>query len=114
MNASIGWVTPIFVLVICSFVVGISTGISTERNKQSKSLNKAYEQRDKLQTKLDQSDQALIIEQSKKQQVITETVIKKEVIYRDRIKNVVVHDCVRDSGLLELYDTALGMSDSVK
>lgn len=107
-------VIAIVIIIAGSFLVGRSTGVSSERLKQADALNKAHEQRDKLQDELDKSDQMLIAEQSKKQQVITETVIKKEVIYRDRIKNVVVHNCVRDSGLLELYDTALGMSDSVK
>jgi mannitol-specific phosphotransferase system IIBC component len=107
-------VVAIVMIIASSFLVGRSTGVSSERLKQAESLSKAYKQRDELQTKLDKSDQALITEQSKKQQVITETVIKKEVVYRDRIKNVVVHDCVRDSGLLELYDAALGMSDSIK
>ena len=101
-------------IIIGSFWYGHSTGVSSERLKQSESLNAAHEQRDKLQIKLDQSDQALVAEQSKKQQFRVETVIKKEVVYRDRIKNIAVHDCVRDSGLLELYDAALGMSDSIK
>ncbi|MCW6550380.1 hypothetical protein NFB56_16195 [Yersinia ruckeri] len=107
-------IIAIVMIIIGFFLVGRSTGISSERLKQAEALNVAHEQRDKLQTKLDQSDRELIAEQSKKQQVITETIIKKEVIYRDRIKNVAVHDCVRGSGLLELYDAALGMSDSVK
>lgn len=107
-------VIAIVMIIVGSFLVGRSTGASSERLKQSEALNVAHEQRDKLQIELDRSDQALIAEQSKKQQVITEMVIKKEVLYRDRIKNVVVHDCVRDSGLLELYDAAIGMSDSIK
>jgi hypothetical protein len=101
-------------IVIGSFWYGRSTGVSSERLKQAETLNIAHEQRNELQTKLDKSDQALTAEQSKKQQVRIETVIKKEVIYRDRIKNIAVHDCVRDSGVLELYDAALGMSDSIK
>lgn len=101
-------------IIIGSFWYGRSIGVSSERLKQSEALNVAHEQRDKLQIKLDQSDQALIAEQSKKQQVRVETVIKKEVVYRDRIKSIAVYDCVRDSGVLELYDAALGMSDSIK
>lgn len=114
MKEYLAAVIAIAIIIVGCFLVGRSTGVSSERLKQSESLNIAHEQRDKLQIKLDQSDQALIAEQSKKQQVRVETVIKKEVIYRDKIKNVAVHDCVRDSGVLELYDASLGMSDSVK
>ena len=42
----------------------------------------------------------------------TEIVIKREVIYRDKLKDVAVHDCVANSGLLDLYDATLGLSDS--
>ena len=107
-------IIAIVMTITGAFLVGRSTGVSSERLKQAETLNIAHEQRDKLQIKLDQSDQALIAEQSKKQQVRVETVIKKEVVYRDRIKNIAVHDCVRDSGVLELYDAALGMSNSIK
>ena len=41
----------------------------------------------------------------------TEIVIKREVIYRDKIKDVAVRDCVANSGLLDLYDATLGLSD---
>ena len=107
-------IIAIVMTITGAFLVGRSTGVSYERLKQTESLNKAHEQRDKLQIKLDQSDQSLVAEQYKKQQVRVETVIKKEVVYRDRIKNITVHDCVRDSGVLELYDASLGMSDSIK
>lgn len=107
-------IIAIVMTITGTFLVGHSIGKSSEQLKQSESLNKAYKQRDELQTKLDQSDQALIAEQSKKQQVRVETVIKKEVLYRDRIKNIAVRDCVHDSGLLELYDASIGMSDSIK
>ena len=36
------------------------------------------------------------------------------VIYRDKIKDVGVRDCVANSGLLDLYDATLGLSDSAK
>ena len=37
-------------------------------------------------------------------------VIEKEVIYRDRIKNPDTSKCVADSGLLDLYNSAYGLS----
>ncbi|BAN16857.1 Rz-like spanin [Edwardsiella phage PEi21] len=49
------------------------------------------------------------------QEAVTVSRLKKteeaKVIYVDRIKTVTVRDCVRDSGVLKLYDTSLGLSD---
>jgi len=38
-------------------------------------------------------------------------VFKKQVIYRDKIKNASVASCVSASGLLDLYDASLGLSN---
>ncbi|BEU28770.1 MAG: T2SS-T3SS-pil-N domain-containing protein [Edwardsiella phage MSW-3] len=49
------------------------------------------------------------------QEAVTVSRLKKteeaKVIYVDRIKTVTVRDCVRDSGVLKLYDASLGLSD---
>lgn len=42
----------------------------------------------------------------------TEIVIKREVIYCDKIKDVAVRDCEANSGLLDVYDATLGLYDS--
>ena len=76
--------------------------------------NKAWAERFTLQAQLATRDQQLAASQGEVAQKRTEIVIKKEIVYRDRIKDVVVRDCVANSGLLDLYDATLGLSDSAE
>ena len=76
--------------------------------------NKAWSERFTLQAQLATRDQQLADIQAQTAQKRTETIIKKEVIYRDKIKTVAVRDCVANSGLLDLYDAALGLSDTAE
>ena len=73
--------------------------------------NHAWAERFTLQAQLATRDQQLAASQGEVAQKRTEIVIKKEVIYRDKIKTVAVRDCVANSGLLDLYDATLGLSD---
>ena len=73
--------------------------------------NKAWAERFTLQAQLATRDQQLADAQQAASEARTETIIKREVIYRDKIKTVAVRDCVADSGLLDLYDATLGLSD---
>lgn len=79
--------------------------------KRSESANQAWAERFTLQAQLATRDQQLAASQEEATQKHTEIVIKKEVIYRDKIKDVVTRDCVANSGLLNLYDATLGLSD---
>ena len=76
--------------------------------------NTAWAERFALQAQLATRDQQLAQTQQAAKTTRTETVIKREVIYRDRIKDVAVRDCVADSGLLDVYDATLGLSDSAE
>ena len=76
--------------------------------------NAAWAERFALQAQLATRDQQLAASQAEVAQKRTEIVIKREVIYRDRIKDVVVRGCVANSGLLELYDATLGLSDTAE
>ena len=73
--------------------------------------NAAWAERFTLQAQLATRDQQLADIQAVAAQKRTEIVIKREVIYRDKIKDVAVRDCVANSGLLDLYDATLGLSD---
>ena len=77
----------------------------------SKAANHAWAERLTLQAQLATRDAQLAAEQSKAAEVRTVEVIKKEVVYRDRIKNPDTARCVADSGLLDIYDATLGLSD---
>ena len=76
--------------------------------------NKAWVERFALQAQLATRDQQLADSQAEAAQKRNETIIKREVIYRDKIKDVAVRDCVANSGLLDVYDATLGLSDSTE
>ena len=76
--------------------------------------NHAWAERFTLQAQLATRDQQLAASQEEATQKRTEIIIKREVIYRDKIKDVAVRDCVANSGLLDLYDATLGLSDSAE
>ena len=76
--------------------------------------NKAWAERFTLQAQLATRDQQLAASQEEVAQKRTEIVIKKEIVYRDKIKDVAVRDCVANSGLLDVYDATLGLSGSAE
>lgn len=76
--------------------------------------NTAWAERFTLQAQLATRDQQLADSQVEAAQKRTEIVIKKEIIYRDKIKTPAVRDCVANSGLLDVYDATLGLSNSAE
>ena len=76
--------------------------------------NRAWAERFALQAQLATRDQQLADSQAAAAQKRTAVVVQKEVIYRDRIKDVAVRDCVANSGLLDVYDATLGLSDTAE
>ena len=72
--------------------------------------NQAWADRFTLQAQLATRDQQLAEAQQEASEARAETIIKREFIYRDKIKTVAVRDCVANSGLLDLYDATLGLS----
>ena len=112
-------------VLVAAFGVGYGYGhhvasVAAKANAQELELsragdaNKAWAERFTLQAQLATRDQQLAESQTQVAQKRTETIIKKEVIYRDKIKTVAVRDCVADSGLLQLYDATLGLSDTTE
>ena len=83
----------------------------TERKlSEAATANQAWAERFTLQAQLATRDQQLSEAQQAASSARTETIIKREVIYRDKIKTVAVRDCVANSGLLDLYDATIGLS----
>lgn len=80
--------------------------------KRSESENSAWADRFTLQAQLATRDQQLSEAQQASSKARTDTIIKREVIYLDKIKTVDVRDCVANSGLLDVYDATLGLSNS--
>ena len=77
---------------------------------EAATANQAWAERFTLQAQLATRDQQLAEAQQAASDARTETIIKREVIYRDKIKTVAVRDCVANSGLLDVYDATLGLS----
>ena len=87
----------------------------TERKlAESQAANAAWAERFALQAQLATRDQQLAESQALAAQNRTVVVVQKEVIYRDRIKDMAVRDCVANSGLLDVYDATLGLSDTAE
>lgn len=81
---------------------------------ESATANQAWAERFTLQAQLATRDQQLAASQAESAQKRTVVVVQKEVIYRDKIKDVAVRDCVANSGLLDVYDATLGLSSSAE
>ena len=108
--------------VLLVFCAGIGYGShATDKKWKAKEVerklaeaataNQAWAERFTLQAQLASRDQQLAASQTEAAQKRTEIVIKREVIYRDKIKDVAVRDCVANSGLLDVYDATLGLSN---
>lgn len=95
------------VLLALAFWWGYSEGEQSVKLDDFKEYKAAVEARDVLQEKLNASD----VELQKKQQELKEArakkVVEKVTIYRDRIKDSATAQCVKDSGILDLYDATV-------
>ena len=85
-------------------------GAASARADAAEQAVEAWAERFALQAQLATRDQQLADSQALAAQKRTEIVIKREVIYREKIKDVAVRDCVADSGLFELYNSTLGVT----
>ena len=93
-----------------AYLHGRSTATSEIESEQAKQHNKQWSELFALQGQLATRDLQLAEEQQNKAQVRTVKVIEKEVIYRDKIKDPDAARCVADSGLLDLINSAYGLS----
>lgn len=95
------------VFVICTYWLGYYHGKQSVKLDDFKAYKEAVEARDALQEKLNASD----VELQKKQQELEEArarkVGEKVIVYRDRIKDSTTAQCVKESGILDLYDATV-------
>ncbi|MEG1818077.1 hypothetical protein [Pseudomonas sp.] len=89
--------------------MGYSNASTSERLDMAIRDNGAWADRAVLQAKLSTADQQLAKAQAIIMQGVAIEVTKREVIYRDRIKDPAVRGCVGRSGLFELIDAANGI-----
>ena len=89
---------------------GYESGRRAVELTTARQANAAWAQRFTLESQLATRDAQLAESQQAASAVRTETITKREVIYRDRIKVRTVRDCVADSGVWQLYNSTLGVT----
>lgn len=89
---------------------GYESGRRAVELTTAQQANTAWVQRFTLESQLATRDAQLAEAQQAASTIRTDTITKREVIYRDRIKVRTVRDCVADSGLFELYNSTLGVT----
>ncbi|MGL5727000.1 MAG: hypothetical protein ACRCYD_03985 [Plesiomonas sp.] len=104
-------VKGILILVVVSvwFGAGYMTGAQHVRAEYIASELKLRNKQGELTRIVKDRDVALAAAQLEAATKRNSVTIEKEVIYRDKIKTVTVYQCVRDSGLLDLYDAVHGV-----
>ena len=94
-------------IMVAVYTMGYFSGKNAVKLDDFKEYKEVVEARNVLQEKLNASD----VELQKKQQELKETrskkVVEKIIIYRDRIKDSATAQCVKESGILDLYDATV-------
>lgn len=95
------------VLLALAFWWGYSEGKQSVKPDDFKEYKEVVEARNVLQEKLNASDVELQKKQQELKEVRSKKVIEKVIIYRDRIKDSTTAQCVKESGILDLYDETI-------
>lgn len=95
------------IFVICMYWLGYYHGKQSVKLDDFKEYKAAVEVRDALQEKLNASDVKLRKTQQELKEARARKVGEKVIIYRDRIKDSATAQCVKDSGILDLYDATV-------
>lgn len=100
--------TAIVAIVISLvFLWGYSQGKNAVKLNDFEEYKTLVKKRDSLQTELNDKDVALLEVQRERDELRDKEVVKYVRVYRDRIKDPGIAECVRNSGLLDVYDTTV-------
>lgn len=91
-------------IMVAVYAMGYFSGKNAVKLDDFKEYKAAIEARDALQEKLNASDVKLRKTQQELKEARSRKVGEKVIIYRDRIKDSATAQCVKDSGILDLYD----------
>lgn len=100
-------VAVVLAVLAVVFTVGYSQGRKSVKLEDFKEYKKTVEAGKKLQSELADKDIALMTKQQELNEARDKKVVKYVTVYRDRIKDPAVAQCVRDSGLLDVYDATV-------
>lgn len=94
-------------IMVGVYAMGYFSGKNAVKLDDFKEYKAAVEARDVLQEKLNASDVELQKKQRELKEARTKKVVEKVIVYRDRIKDSATAQCVKDSGILDLYDATV-------
>lgn len=97
-------------IMVVVYAMGYFSGKNAVKLNDFEEYKTLIEKRDSLQAELNDKDVALLEAQQERNELRDKEVVKYVTIYRDRIKDPVIAQCVRDSGLLEVYDATVSPS----
>lgn len=100
-------VAVVLAILATVFTVGYLQGCNSVRLEDFKDYKESIEARNKLEGELADKDIALMTAQQQLTEARDKKVTEYVTVYRDRIKDPVVAQCVRDSGLLNVYDATV-------
>lgn len=88
-------------------VLGYAGGRNSVKVEQFAEYKAAVQAREVLQKEVNASDLALQKKQNEVNEARSKKVVEKVTVYRDRIKEVRISQCVKESGILDLYDESM-------
>lgn len=94
-------------IMVAVYAMGYYHGKQSVKLDDFKEYKAAVEARDALQEKLNASDVELQKKQQELKEARTKKVVEKVTVYRDRIKDSATAQCVKESGILDLYDATV-------
>lgn len=113
MSIAIGRSEIITGIVLCVIMLATGGFIGWKLAKGSVAVTQfdeykeAVDARVKLEEKLADADVALMVSQQETADARDKKVVEYVTVYRDKIKDPAVAQCVRDSGLLDVYDATV-------
>lgn len=99
------------IIISLAFLWGYSQGKNAVKLDDFEEYKTLIKKRDNLQTELNDKDVALLEAQQERNELRDREVVKYVTVYRDRIKDPGIAVCVRNSGLLDVYDATVSTPD---
>lgn len=97
-------------IMVAVYAMGYFSGKNAVKLNDFKEYKTLVEKRDSLQSELNDKDIALLEAQRERNELRDKEVVKYVTVYRDRIKDPGIAECVRNSGLLDVYDATVSTS----
>ena len=94
-------------VMVTVYAMGYFSGRNAVKLNDFEEYKTLVEKRDSLQSELNDKDTALLEAQQERNELRDKEVIKYVTVYRDRIKDPGIAECVRNSGLLDVYDATV-------